>query len=64
LPLQNHFASLQTEEEKPITSGETLELCKAARYAPQIKTSTTKKKQRVIVVGDSSAGYRGTHFLT
>ena len=28
--LQNHFTTLQTEEERPITSRETLELSKAA----------------------------------
>ena len=32
MPLQNRFTALQTEEERPITSGETLELSKAASY--------------------------------
>ena len=30
VPLQNHFTALQTEQERPFTSGETLELSKAA----------------------------------
>ena len=29
VPLQNYFTALQTEEERPVTSGETLELSKA-----------------------------------
>ena len=29
VPLQNCFTALQTEEERPVTSGETLELSKA-----------------------------------
>ena len=42
-PLQNRSTALQTEEERPVTSGEALELSKAARSAPGI-TSTTKKR--------------------
>ena len=52
VPLQNRFTALQTEE-RPVTSGEALEPGKAARSAPCIKNSTTEKRQRVIVVGDS-----------
>jgi len=61
---QNHFTTLQTEEERPITSGETLELSKAAQSAPHITTSATKKRQWVIVVGNSSERYGGTHLPT
>jgi len=39
VPLQNCFALL-TKEERPVTSGETLELSKAVRSSPCIKTST------------------------
>ena len=53
VPLQNHFTSLQTEEESPITSGETLEPSTAARSAPRKTANTTKKRRRVIAVGDS-----------
>lgn len=53
VPLQNCFTTLQTEEERPITSGGMLDLSKAARSAPLITTSTAKEKQQVIVAGGS-----------
>jgi len=53
VPLQNHFNALQTEEERPITSAEPLELGNAALSAPCMTNSTTKKRQWVIVVGNS-----------
>ncbi|MCQ4187457.1 SGNH/GDSL hydrolase family protein [Klebsiella pneumoniae] len=52
VPLQNRFAALQTEEVRPSTSGEAREPCKVARPA-RVITSATKKKRRVVVVGDS-----------
>ncbi|XP_009459886.1 PREDICTED: cadherin-like protein 26 [Nipponia nippon] len=51
--LQNRFSALQTEEEGPDTSGEPLELSKAARSALRVTTSATKKRRWVIVAGDS-----------
>ncbi|KAM6037296.1 optineurin-like [Chlamydotis macqueenii] len=53
VPLQNRFTSLQTKEERPSTSGEMLELSKAAQPAPHITTSTTKRRPWVIVVDNS-----------
>jgi len=51
--LHSYFTALQTEEEKPVTSLETLKPSKAAQSAPRTTTSTTKKKQQVIVVDKS-----------
>lgn len=34
VPFQNRFTALQTEEKRPIPSGEALELSKAAQSAP------------------------------
>jgi len=62
--LQNRFAAQQTEEERPITSGEMLEPSKAARSAPRVTTNATKKRGQVTVAGDSPERYRGTHIPT
>lgn len=60
--LQNCSTALQTEEERPVTSGEMLEVSKAAWSAPCKTNNTTKKMQWVIVVGDSFL--RGTETPT
>lgn len=44
ISLQNCLTILHTEEERLVTSGETLELSKAAQYAPHTTTSTNKKR--------------------
>jgi len=43
VPLQNRFTALWTEEERPVTSGEMLEPCKAAQSAPRIKPVQLRK---------------------
>jgi len=43
--LQNCFTALQTEKERPVTSGEMLETSKADPSAPRITTTATKKKR-------------------
>ena len=52
-PLQNHFVALPTEEETTVTSGETLELSKAAWSAPRVAAGITEEKRWAIAVGDS-----------
>lgn len=57
MPLQNHFAALQTEEERPVTSGEMMELSTATQSAPRVTNNQHNFKKmtddsRVIVVGN------------
>lgn len=47
VPLQNPFTALQTEEERPITSGELLGLNNAVQRAPCATTSAAKKMPQV-----------------
>lgn len=44
VPLQNCFTTLQTEKERLVTSGEMLELSKAAQSVPFITTRANKKR--------------------
>jgi len=53
VPLQNCFTTLQTEEERPVASGEMLKPSKVSWSAPRLTTSTTKKRQWVVIVGNS-----------
>lgn len=53
VPFQNCFTAMQNKEYKPVTSGETLELSEAAQSDPYGKTSATKQRQQMMVVGDS-----------
>lgn len=48
VPLQNPFTALQTEEERPITSGELLGLSNALQPAPCATTSAAKKRLQVV----------------
>ena len=52
VPLQNLSPALQTEKERPVTSGETLELSKAVQSARCMTASATNKRQRMVAVGN------------
>lgn len=55
---QNLFTILQTENGRLVTSGEPLELTKAAQSSPHIMTNATKERWQLIVAGNSHL--RGT----
>ncbi|PKU42353.1 rna-directed dna polymerase from mobile element jockey-like [Limosa lapponica baueri] len=54
VPLQNHFTTLQTEEERPVISGDMLELSKGSSHTAQVTEGTGRdwEKEELPIIGE------------